>query len=80
MILSQDLLNPGATDELRHVVGDRDAVLLPIAALEVAGFNAIPDAMADILAKVLGWRASTADIVQNNKVGHTRAPAFNRLW
>jgi hypothetical protein len=52
---------------------------LPIAALEVAGFNAIPDAMADILAKALDWKASAAEIVQNNKVGHTRAPAFNRL-
>jgi hypothetical protein len=79
LILSQELLDPGAVAELHRLVGDRDAVLLPIAALEVAGFNAIPDAMADVLAKALGWEASAGDIVQNNKVGHTRARAFNRL-
>ena len=54
-------------------------MLLPVTALEDTGFNAIPDAMADILADALGWPRSAGDIVQVNRVGHTRARAFNRL-
>jgi hypothetical protein len=52
---------------------------MPVSALEDAGFNAIPDAMADVLAEALNWPRSAGVIVQSNRVGHTRARAFNRL-
>jgi hypothetical protein len=79
LTLSQDLIDPSATDTLRDLVGVRGAILLPVTALEVAGITAISDAMAQILAEDLDWRVSAGDIVQSNKVGHTRAKAFNRL-
>lgn len=78
-ILAEDLLTPAATDVLRELVKDAHAILLPITALETTGFNAIPDAMAQALGAELGLRVSSGEIVQSNKVGHTRAPAFNRL-
>jgi hypothetical protein len=52
---------------------------MPVTALEITGFNAIPDAMAQLLSEALGWPVSAGDVVQNNRVGHTRARAFNRL-
>lgn len=54
-------------------------MLLPVSALEDTGFNAIPDAMAEVLAEALSWPRSAGVIVQTNRVGHTRARAFNRL-
>jgi hypothetical protein len=75
--LSRDLLEANAINALQKLIGA--AILLPVTALESTGFNAIPDAMAQILAEKLSWDVSAGDIVQNNKVGHTRAPAFNRF-
>lgn len=46
---------------------------------ELTGFNAIPDAMAQVLGSKLGLPVIAGEIVQTNKVGHTRAPAFQRL-
>lgn len=77
--LSKDLLDDKSIDALRDVIGGRDAILLPVVADETMGFNAIPDAMAQLLASKLGVGAEAGEIVQTNKVGHTRAPAFQRL-
>lgn len=79
LTLAEDLLSSAATGQLRQLIGDAPTVLLPITALETTGFNAIPDAMAQVLGAELGLVVSTGEIVQNNTVGHTRAPAFNRL-
>jgi hypothetical protein len=79
LTLSQELLSPVATNALRDLIGGRHAILLPITADEITGFNAIPDAMAQALSNALNLRASAGDIVQSNKVGHTRARSFNRL-
>ena len=80
-VLAGDLLSATAVSELRSALNHlgSDPILLPITALETTGFNAIPDAMARILARRLGWSLSSGDIVQSNRVGHTRAKAFNRL-
>jgi hypothetical protein len=77
--LAGDLLRDAAIDELQALVGGREAVLLPVVADETTGFNAIPDAMAQLISPRLGLSAAAGDIVQTNKVGHTRAPAFQRL-
>jgi hypothetical protein len=67
------------------LVGQQEALLLPVIADEMMGFNAIPDAMAQILAynlrsrHGLDVRAASGSVVQTNKVGHTRAPSFQRL-
>lgn len=77
--LAQDLLDPGELDRLSEIVGDRKPILAPVTAIELMGWNTIPDAMAQILAETLGWPVSLGDVVQINKVGHTRAKSFNRL-
>jgi hypothetical protein len=79
LTLAQQLLSKAQIEHLRELVGGADALLLPISALEISGFNAIPDAMAQTLSIELGWPTSAGEIVQSNKVGHTRARAFNRL-
>ncbi|HET9511922.1 MAG TPA: hypothetical protein VFO80_12305 [Sphingomonas sp.] len=53
--------------------------LLPVVADELTGFNALPDAMAQIPSYYLELPVISGDIVQTNKVGHTRAPAFQRI-
>ena len=77
--LAFDLLNEAAVDHLHEAVAGADVLLLPVVAEEALGFNAIPDAMAQILAVELSLPAIAGEIVQTNKVGHTRARAFQRL-
>lgn len=79
LTLACDLLTPDGIARLRQIVGDRPALLLPVIADELTGFNAIPDAMAQILGDELRLAVIAGEIVQTNKVGHTRAPAFQRL-
>lgn len=79
LALSQDLLSASATASLLRLCEAGGVILLPVTALEMTGFNAIPDAMAQVLGRELGWPVSSGLIVQNNRVGHTRAPSFNRL-
>jgi hypothetical protein len=47
-------------------------------ALEREGVNAIPEAMAEVLATSLGWEVEH-QIVQTNIVSHTKADGFSRL-
>lgn len=77
--LALDLLNGDAIARLRETVGRRPTLLLPVIADETTGFNAIPDAMAQVLSRRLGLDAVAGEIVQTNKVGHTRALAFQRM-
>ena len=78
--LAFDLLNDAAVDHLRAFLTDSSAWLLPVVADETLGFNAIPDAMAQILARDLDLSVvENGEIIQTNKVGHTRAKAFQRL-
>jgi len=79
LTLAIDLLTDAGTEALRKILAGQPAILLPITAEETFGFNAIPDAMAQVLGRELNLPVSSGDIVQSNTVGHTRAPAFNRL-
>lgn len=79
LVLAIDLISDDASRQLKHVVGFRSAVLLPVVADETLGFNAIPDAMAQVLSRELGLEAVAGEVVQTNKVGHTRAPTFQRI-
>ena len=74
-----DLVSDAALDELQALGRGREFVLLPVVAEETTGFNAIPDALAQVISHRTGLRAVAGSIVQTNKVGHTRAPAFQRL-
>jgi len=79
LTLASDLLSPDGITRLRGIISDRPALLLPVIADELTGFNAIPDAMAQMLGDELRLAVIAGEIVQTNKVGHTRAPAFQRL-
>lgn len=68
-----------AVERLRQSTANPDAILLPVVADETTGFNAIPDALAQALGRDLGLAVASGTIVQTNKVGHTRAPSFQRL-
>lgn len=76
--LVRDLVTDAKVDELRRIVGDSDAVLVPVRALELEGRNRIPAAFADALARRLGLRVA-GDIVQVNRAGHTNARAARRI-
>jgi hypothetical protein len=43
---------------------------MPVTALEITGFNAIPDAMAQLLSEALGWPVSAGDVVQKQGWSH----------
>jgi hypothetical protein len=77
--LAIDLSDDDAVEALRRLVGDRAPNLLPVVADEALGFNAIPDAVAQMLSRDLNLPVVTGEIVQTNKVGHTRAKTFQRL-
>lgn len=79
LVLASDLLSPNGIVSLQEIIGNRSTLLLPVVADELTGFNAIPDAMAQVLGNELGTPVIAGEIVQTNKVGHTRAPAFQRL-
>ena len=79
LMLASDLLSPDGIVSLQKIIGNRPTLLLPVVADELTGFNAIPDAMAQVLGNELGTPVIAGEIVQTNKVGHTRAPAFQRL-
>lgn len=77
--LACDLICSKAVETLRSEIAGRPALLLPVVADETTGFNAIPDAMAQVLSRDLSLPPVAGEIVQTNKVGHTRARTFQRL-
>lgn len=77
--LVMDLISQDAIEALRPYAETDALLILPVTAEEAAGFNAIPDAFADHIAQAMGRPAALGEIVQTNKVGHTRAKAFQRL-
>jgi hypothetical protein len=77
--LVRDLLSVESTERLAHLVAGRHPLVLGVTADEVGGFNAIPDAMAEILAECLDSEVASGTIIQANKVGHTRANGWHRL-
>ncbi|MFQ2273914.1 LPD38 domain-containing protein [Aeromonas hydrophila] len=76
--LVSDVLSPDAIRQLKKVIGNREAIALGVHAEEAVSRNAIPQAMADVLGKVLGIEVSV-DIVQAAKVGRTAQDGFGRL-
>jgi hypothetical protein len=78
--LAVDLLDQESpVKELKSIIGNQEVCLLPVVADEATGFNAIPDAMAQWLSIILDIPTLTGEIIQINKVGHTRAKSFQRF-
>lgn len=76
--LVRDTLSETALALLRDLVGTRCPVLVSAHAVERDGVNAIPEALADELGRLLDLPVDTS-IVQSNVVGHTGANGFSRL-
>ena len=79
LTLAISLLSTAAVSQIAALVAGRAGILVPVVADETLGFNAIPDAMAQVLGRELGLAVASGGIVQTNKVGHTRAPSFQRM-
>lgn len=79
LTLAIHLLSEDAVSQIAELVSGFDAILVPVVADETLGFNAIPDAMAQVLGRELNLTVASGGIVQTNKVGHTRAPSFQRM-
>lgn len=73
------LVSDEAVVRIARLVSGREVTLVPVVADEATGFNAIPDALAQVLGRELDLAVASGEIVQTNKVGHTRAPSFQRL-
>ena len=79
LVLAIQLFNFLGAAELQRIIAGRECLLLPVIADETSGFNAIPDALAQVLSWSLRQQVVVGQIVQTNKVGHTRARTFQRL-
>jgi len=77
--LVRELLSIESTARLAALLAGRHPFVVGVTADEVGGFNAIPDAMAEILAERLESEVVAGTIIQANKVGHTRAGGWHRL-
>jgi hypothetical protein len=77
--LAADLMDPVKIDELVKLATATNALLLAVSADEANGFNAIPDAMALYLDLLTDIPVSIGDIVQSNKVTHTRSKSLQRI-
>ncbi len=74
-VLVADLASEDSVQRLRAMIGEASAELVPIHALESAGVNEIPAALARLLSTQLDLPVNHS-IVQTNSVGHTGASGF----
>jgi hypothetical protein len=77
--LVDDLLSPDSLQAIAQLIGTRKPLLVPVAAVERGGFNAIPDEMAHVLASEFGLQTAPYDLNQLSYVAHTRANGWHRL-
>ena len=71
-------MSVNAVDALRSLIESRRPTLVSAHALEREGVNAIPEALADELARLLDLPVDSS-VVQTNVVSHTGADGFSRL-
>jgi hypothetical protein len=76
-LLATDFLSDQAIQAVRGIAPDR-ALLVPVHAMEGAGFNRIPGAFAELLGGKLGLDVEM-EIVQANIVNHTGASGWARM-
>ena len=76
--LTERFVDAHAIDRIKALIGNAVPILLPVHALEMAGVNEIPVALAVRLAAALGLEAESS-IVQTNTAGHTGASGYQRL-
>jgi len=76
--LVRDSISKAVVKQLGETFQGQNPILVSVHAIEGTGVNAIPEALADLLAEYLGWRTDNG-IIQTNIVGHTGADGFSRL-
>ncbi|EPI0765655.1 MULTISPECIES: phosphoribosyltransferase [Vibrio] len=76
--LADRLITDDTVKSIKECIGDSKPRILPVLALESAGTNKIPLAMAEVLADRLGLDVEL-NIVQRDKVGRTDTGADHRL-
>lgn len=76
--LVSDVLTKDAVDKIRNIIGNREVLLAAVHAEEASGRNKIPQAMADVLGRVLHQDVDDS-IVQTKRVGRTGQDGFGRL-
>ena len=72
------LVDSRMTAKIKVLINDAAPILLPVHALEIAGVNEIPVALATFLAAELSLDID-GSIVQINTAGHTGASGYRRL-
>ena len=72
------LLTDDTVQSIKDQIGERQALVLPVLAVEATGNNKIPLAMAEVLADRLELDVELG-IVQREKVGRTGAGSDHRL-
>jgi len=79
LALVRDLLTDEGLNWIHALLQGRQPLVVPVAAIEASGFNAIPDAMAQEIAARLGLPMAPYDLGQSNYAGHTKANGWHRL-
>ena len=77
-VLVHEMVADVVLDRLRPCIADPSTIVASVHAREATGVNAIPEALADKVARHLGLRTD-ASLVQTNVVNHTGADGFSRL-
>ena len=77
--LAEDMLSGSAIQQVIDCIGGQHVVMLAVVADEIAGFNAIPDAMAQVIAGRIAVEVQAGTVIQANKVGHTKSDGWHRL-
>jgi hypothetical protein len=77
--LVKNLLSDQKILELQSLASAFDAQVIAVTADESLGYNAIPDAMAIQLFAHANIEVAIGDIVQSNKVSHTRSKSLQRI-
>ncbi len=76
--LVTDVMTKDAVDKIRKIIGNREVLLAAVHAEEASGRNKIPQAMADVLGRVLHQDVDDS-IIQVKRVGRTGQDGFGRL-
>lgn len=74
----RDLMAPAAMERIKDALAGRRPLIVPVHAIETTGINFLPEALGRDLGEYLSLPV-TAELVQTNTVGHTRASGFHRL-
>ncbi len=76
--LVMDYMTDSLMESLQKLVGSTVPVIVAVHAVEGVSTNVIPEVFAGCLSGVRGWPVDD-DIVQLNRVGHTKSSGFHRL-